>query len=1157
MADLTAKFSLVDLISDKLSSIADAGQRMLEQWSQTEDAASSAMDGIASSSSGAVSAVDSIAKSLDEMNRAADSAKAPADDLAGAFTDVEQAAESAAGASDNMDAIADSVAQLDSAAAEAEQTADALASAADGYGSAADAAAAGTDIWTDAVGNYDKSVLEAIYSTEELVEMGLKNADAVNRQAEATRQLEEMEALCERSAGMLVAEMEEAATNSEQLAAAIEATGTALESLSDSGKASSDQIEHIRDASTAAADALQELQEAQKAAESAMEAYDSTITSGTTDLDELENAAERAGHAAEALGEANIKASSAAEELARATQDAAESADSAGESGENAGKTGTEAIEQIAQALAAAGITVKVKEIAEGVYELADAFSDAEKIVVNATGATGAALDGLEESMMQAYTGHHQGLDDTAGAIGEINTRMGLTGKELTDVTGKFLDFASITGSNVVSSVQNATKIMNKWGVEQENVESVLDKLAYAGQISGASVDDLSRTLITGSAAFQEMGLSLDNTISMLAAFELYGMNSTTAITAMRTAVKNFSDDGIDASEGLRDTITQIQNLESAADATALAVDVFGARAGVDMANAIRNGAITVEMLTGDLDAAQGTLRTTAEASETLSEKWQKSNNKIKAAFTSAVEPTLNKFSSGMANLVGRFGDFLGEHPALTKALTALGVGLGVVTVGIAGVAFATSSAIPAIVTFATTINAALGPVGWIVLCVTAAAAAIGSFIAMTSSADEAVEEYNGTMEECAAEISRTQAAYDKACDLYGQNSAAALQLADNLSTLNKQFEMGGGELAVYAEKAAKLSDAFTEMTDAQNKAMSEIDKSQTSGLAAVAMLSALSEQTTHTSTDLDLMGKYADYLNDDFNCNIKVNYNTGDLTDFDPTAAAEAVYKAARDAERKQAEDYLTSPDFVNTYIEARQKVNELQGKLRSLNNEFKPVPAPGGDDLHSKFATYVTSDRPADEINADIASVKDSLAQYQAVLDGCKYDLEQYGGVIDDTGQFTESYRQTLDRVAFSQGDLSGTIPDITESLDEETIGIRAAMEQWDEYAGTIEKVAQAYQEAYEAAYESIHGQFGLFDEASTKSEEYMNSTVANAQKALDSQLAYWTSYGENIEVKTRKYSWRSQYKAIRNFLGSGRLADRFFISDGCYPCKDEFHG
>ena len=138
-----------------------------------------------------------------------------------------------------------------------------------------------------------------------------------------------------------------------------------------------------------------------------------------------------------------------------------------------------------------------------------DAFSEAESTVVKATGASGAALDGLTTSMMNAYAASKSGsLDDTAGAIGEINTRMGLTGDALTTVTGQFLDFAESTGTNVVGSVQSVTKIMNKWNVESSEVESVLDKLAYAGQVSGISVDSLASTVTNSSATFQALGMN-------------------------------------------------------------------------------------------------------------------------------------------------------------------------------------------------------------------------------------------------------------------------------------------------------------------------------------------------------------------------------------------------------------------------------------------------------------------------------------------------------------------------------------------------------------------------------------------------------------------------------------------------------------------------
>lgn len=74
---------------------------------------------------------------------------------------------------------------------------------------AMDKAAQATDYWTDAIGNYDKGAMEAIYTTEELVEMGFKTEDALSEVADtADKASEEMEKLGKES--------EEAAEKSEE-----------------------------------------------------------------------------------------------------------------------------------------------------------------------------------------------------------------------------------------------------------------------------------------------------------------------------------------------------------------------------------------------------------------------------------------------------------------------------------------------------------------------------------------------------------------------------------------------------------------------------------------------------------------------------------------------------------------------------------------------------------------------------------------------------------------------------------------------------------------------------------------------------------------------------------------------------------------------------
>lgn len=1133
MAEVRARFSLIDAISEKLSAIADAGRSMMDNFSDVEDKASSALDGIASSSSGVVNAIEGIAKSVDNLDNTANTAKTAAEDLAETIDSIDGA--STDGIVGGVEELENALEEADNAAGAAGAAADELASAMENAENAVRQSADSTDYWTAKASSFDKSALEAIYSLEELVDMGLKSADALQEQ-------EAMFRLCEQSAGQLASALDATTSAHDELASSIQQSESAMESLGDNTRISAEAQEQLDAAAQAAAQAMQELEAAQADAEAAMQEYDSVMTSGTNDLAELEAAAERAGTASEVLAEANYNASNAAENLAKATENASKSVESAAESTENGSQKMLDSMNALAETAIAAKIADEVKQITAAVYEMVEAFSEAEKVVVNATGATGDALDGLEVSMTSAYAAHHQDLNTTAGAIGEINTRMHLTGQELSDVTGLFLDFNSITGSDTVRSIQNVTKVMNKWGVEQENVESVLDKLAYAGQISGASVDSLSQTLITGAASFQQLDLSLDSTISMLAELELYGMNSTTVITAMRTAVKNFSNDGIDASEGLRQTIEEISNLESAADATALSCEVFGARAGVDMANAIRSGAISVDTLTGSLEEAAGTLRTTAEASETLGEKWDKTGNKFKAAFTTAIEPTLTKTSTELANIAGRVGDFLNEHPVITKMLTAVGVGLGAAAIGVAAIGVASLQSIPAVAAFGTALHAALGPIGIIAGIATVAAAGILLMSDAFSETEEQIEAYDGTMEQLQYELGKTEMAYEKACSMYGENSAAALELSDRLTTLNKQYEAGGGAIAVYAEKSEKLSESYSELSKSQQKAMDSIDKSQTSGLVAVAMLQSLSEQSTHTSADLEMMGQYADYLNNDFDCNIKVNYDTGDITGFDPTKASAAVYAAAKEAERKQAEEYLTNPDFINTYTEARRQVAELESQLNGLYNEPKKIDVqPNGDNLHDMFTSTYEVDRPTEEINADIESVQASLSQYREVLQGCEADLEKYGGILDETGAFTKNYADILDNAAFSTGNVNDVTANLRNTLSDEETGIQAVNELWDQQTVAIEALAEAYQEAYDAAYESIHGQFGLFDEASTKSEEYMNSTVANAQKALESQLSYWTTYGENIEtLKNTSYSdlgvTEENWNAIMAFAQDG---------------------
>ena len=1053
MANLTAKFQLIDEMSQKLEGIAVTGEAMLDNWESAGDAASAALDGISSSASSVESSLDGATSILEKYNAAADDA------------------------------------------------------------------AQKTDYWTNAVGGYDKAMMEATYSTQELVDMGVKSTAALD-------DLNDMMALCEKSSDELSKSVEASAGIHDELTASIKKTGDQLDDLMQNEKLSAETKDELKAASDAAAEALKELAQAQLDADAAMQNYQQVMASGTEDLDKLEAAAEQAGHAAESLAAANGKASDATDALAKSTQKASDEAD-------KASKTGAEAVETIAQALAAAGITATIKEITSAVYDLTDTYSNAEKIIVNATGATGDALDSLGASMLKAYSGNDDALDAVAGAVGEINTRLGYTGDTLSDVTGQFLDFADITGQDVVGSVQLVTKVMNKWGEDSSKLPNVLDDLAYAGQISGLSVTTLSNTLITGASSLQEMGLSLENAIGLLAKMELYGVEGTSTITAMRTAVKNFAADGLDAQEALQDTITEIANMKDSSEATTKAVEVFGSKVGVDFARAIRDGAITTDTLTGSLDEAAGTLEKTAAAGESLSEKWEKANNKMNVAFTQTLEPTIHDASAELAELYGNVGDFLSEHPNVVKALTAVGTGLGTVAIGVAGVSASLVFASSTVKAFVSAISPfAHGLLVAAPGLLVAAAAVTALTAAVTMLGDKYEDTYDEAMSMTATTAAQTKELeslkeqYDKACRTYGDTSDQASTLKYRIDELSASLDNNGQSVDEYVAQIDAVISKHDDLIDSFGSNTQAIHDSEVENLALAAQLDALASSTGNSTEKQAQMEDIIDELNSSID---GLNLTYEDLTSNQSKAIANVKEMAKQQAEQElKTEKYQEYVDLLKEQATQQEAIKENDAAIAAAQERVNEAQKVYEDYIAELYAQDPTG----------MATISAQWSEQAANLNAANEELQKYQ---DKQGELQKTLDDTNDRLEVIDKYYNQQAEDAKAAGDEIVSAQEAVSQAYSDVRSDVEKLCEAYNTAYEAAKDSFEGQFGLFDEASTKSEDYLNSNVKAAQAALDSQLNYWNTYTANIETLKATSAddlgiTEENYKALMSYVQDG---------------------
>jgi TP901 family phage tail tape measure protein len=266
--------------------------------------------------------------------------------------------------------------------------------------------------------------------------------------------------------------------------------------------------------------------------------------------------------------------------------------------------------------------------------KLGQEMDEARAEIVKGTGAIGDALDDLEASAKQALVqGVGASVKQTGKLIADLNTRFGMTGKTLEKTAVEFGHFAKAAGVDLGNAVNNIADVMARWNVPMENSKDLMNQLTKASQISGASVDELVSAVNSGSVYFEQFGFNLTESIAMLSSFRKSGIQTSTVMTGLRTALSKFSKEGKDAKTAFAEVTKQIKSAENETEAMNIAVSTFGTRAGAEMFKAIRSGSASLEEFTGELRNAGYALDDTYDAVRTSKDAMADLKNSLKGTF--------------------------------------------------------------------------------------------------------------------------------------------------------------------------------------------------------------------------------------------------------------------------------------------------------------------------------------------------------------------------------------------------------------------------------------------------------------------------------------------------------------------------------------------
>lgn len=316
-------------------------------------------------------------------------------------------------------------------------------------------------------------------------------------------------------------------------------------------------------------------------------------------------------------------------------------------------------VKALAVGAAVGGIAVAtgkaVVEAGKYLEDLGSQFDEAADAIRIGTGATGDALDGLLDDFDEVYKSVPTTMEDASKAIADYNTRLGLTGPQLQEISKQALQVSDMLGDDLGGVIEESSQAFQQWNIDADNMGGAMDYIFKVSQSTGMGFTDLMSNMQKFGPQLQEMGYSFETASALMGQLDKAGVNTEEVLSAMKKSVGALAKEGISASDGLAMYYEQIKNAGTAAEAASIASEIFGTKAGSTMAAAIRDGTLAVGDLTESLLENGETIAGAAEDTYDFAERLQIMKQGLEVALkpmANTVFDGLNKFMPVLQKLM-------------------------------------------------------------------------------------------------------------------------------------------------------------------------------------------------------------------------------------------------------------------------------------------------------------------------------------------------------------------------------------------------------------------------------------------------------------------------------------------------------------------------
>ena len=179
---------------------------------------------------------------------------------------------------------------------------------------------------------------------------------------------------------------------------------------------------------------------------------------------------------------------------------------------------------------------------AKALYEVGAVFDDVSDTIRVGTGASGKALEGLENVAKSVGANVPASFDKIGPVVADLNTRLGLSGDTLQTVASQYLEAGRILGQDV--DIQKTTAAFSAFKIEGANVEGAMDSLFRVSQATGVGMNDLADTVAKAAPALTNLGFSFEEAASLVGVMDKAGINAQATMGAMQKGLVTLAKSG-------------------------------------------------------------------------------------------------------------------------------------------------------------------------------------------------------------------------------------------------------------------------------------------------------------------------------------------------------------------------------------------------------------------------------------------------------------------------------------------------------------------------------------------------------------------------------------------------------------------------------------